>query len=228
MTATLDVPPVAVSSDPAVIVRSILKDCGIAAVQIVGNAGSGKTALIRQTLARLNGRLKTAVAICHPGAGRDAKMLERHGAIVLPCSQNTADAQAIFELIRPVDLSGLDLLLIESTGPDDRDIGQSARVALFSATGGDDKADEFPARVKNSSLVLLGKTDLLPHVQFDCDSFRRDVARLNPAAALIEFSLPEDKGLEPWIDWLTRRAIQAQAEHQSLHAFNPPADWWMG
>jgi hypothetical protein len=65
-------------------------------------------------------------------------------------------------------------------------------------------------------------------VRFDTDQFRADVSRINPGAKLIEFSIPQGKGLDPWIDWLTRRAIQAQAERRSVNGFCPPTDWWFG
>src|SRR4051812_12400807 len=128
MPGLLDEPHVALNSDLSIVIRSLLKDAGVAAVQIVGNPGSGKTSLLDETLGQLKGRLRVGVAICHPSAQRDANLLSRHGGLVLHSSEGMANCETVFEMIRPVDLSPLDLLLIESAGPDEADIGQTARV----------------------------------------------------------------------------------------------------
>jgi len=54
-----------------------------------------------------------------------------------------------------------------------------------------------------SDLVLLNKIDLLPYVDFDVDSFRRDARKVNPRVQVLEVSATRGDGLDAWYGWLT-------------------------
>jgi hydrogenase nickel incorporation protein HypB len=53
--------------------------------------------------------------------------------------------------------------------------------------------------------VLVNKMDLLPHLDFDLDLFRANLARVNPAAEVFEVSARTGAGLEGWHAWLVPR-----------------------
>ena len=55
---------------------------------------------------------------------------------------------------------------------------------------------------RSVSVVLIHKMDLLPHLDFDLDVFRRNVAQVNPAARLVKLSARTGEGLATWHDWL--------------------------
>ena len=56
------------------------------------------------------------------------------------------------------------------------------------------------------SLVLVNKMDLLPHLDFDLELFRSNVAQVNPQAQLIEVSARTGEGLHAWHAWLEARS----------------------
>jgi hypothetical protein len=47
------------------------------------------------------------------------------------------------------------------------DLGERAKVAILSVTEGEDKPLKYPDMFAAASLMVLNKTDLLPHVDFD-------------------------------------------------------------
>jgi hydrogenase nickel incorporation protein HypB len=116
-----------------------------------------------------------------------------------------------------LDLNRLDLLVIENVGnlicPVGFDLGQDEKIGMFSVCAGDDKAAKHPYLVHESSLLLLNKTDLLPHVDFDRQKFRADVQRLNPDVPLLEVSV-RDGNLGSWLDWFRERA---QLKRAAVH-----------
>lgn len=50
--------------------------------------------------------------------------------------------------------------------------------------------------------VVLTKTDLAPHVDWDRVACRRNVRRIQPAVPLFELSAKTGVGLDAWIDFL--------------------------
>lgn len=204
--------------------RADLVGSRVLAVQLSGSAGSGKTALLETTIKSLHGRARVGVIVAHRAAERDADRL-RHSAIVVAVETAQLNPALIRDALRQLDLHELDILFIETPDDEPIDLGENARIALFSVSGGDDKAAEFPQRVAGADLVILGKTDLLPLVQFDPSLFRDDVTRINATAELIQLSTRDGSGIDHWTRWLLDR-------RQRLQDKRPPnpsmPEWWFG
>ncbi|MCW5672264.1 MAG: hydrogenase nickel incorporation protein HypB, partial [Hydrogenophaga sp.] len=76
------------------------------------------------------------------------------------------------------------LLFIENVGnlvcPAVWDLGEAAKVAILSVTEGEDKPLKYPDMFAAASLMVLNKTDLLPHVRFDVARCIELARRVNP------------------------------------------------
>lgn len=176
---------------------------GVLAVCLVGNPGSGKTSLIESTARHLNGNCRVGAIVCNPAADRDGERLARWCRHVAHVQAPELTAPAVHEALCAAQVSDLDLLFFEGMGSIDvPNVGQEFTAALFSVSGGDDKAAEFPSRVTGADVIVLTKTDLLLHVPFDVEVLRRDVRRLRADARLFEVSVLEGSGMQAWVDWL--------------------------
>ena len=183
---------------------------GVFVVDVLGAPGCGKTALIERTIQLLQPGTRVGVIVGDLATQRDADRMARFTEQVVQVNTGKTchlEANHVRRAMDGIDLDRLDLLFIENVGnlicPVGFDLGQHRKVGIFSVTGGDDKAAKHPYIVCESSLLILNKTDLLPHVPFDLKLFRDDVHRLKPRAALLELSATTGVGLSPWIDWLT-------------------------
>jgi hydrogenase nickel incorporation protein HypB len=81
-------------------------------------------------------------------------------------------------------------------------VGEDRKVMVLSVTEGEDKPLKYPLMFRVSNLLLLNKTDLLEHVDFDLGHFRAHAARVNPMLPVIELSARTGQGFEAWVDWL--------------------------
>ena len=101
----------------------------------------------------------------------------------------------------------LDYLFIENVGnlvcPAVYDLGQEANVVLLAVTEGEDKPLKYPVMFNKADLVLITKTDLLPHLpEISVPRVREAVAHVMPSPRVIELSAKNGSGLQDWIDWL--------------------------
>ena len=105
------------------------------------------------------------------------------------------------------------MLFIENVGnlicPVGFDLGQAAKVGLFSLTEGDDKAAKHPYLVAAADLILLNKADLAPYLTFDRAGFEADVRQLNPKVQLLDVSATTGLGLDAWLAWIEAGAAAA-------------------
>ena len=188
-------------------VRRRLSDAGVLGVSIVGGGGAGKTALLQRTLSRLRrDDVKAGVIVGNLKAERDVARLQSVAQFVCPVRAGGLHATHVRNQLTCAPIDDLDVLFIET--PADfspiamPDLGQDVRVAVFSVAGGDDRAAAFPHRVTAADLVLLAKTDLLPHVTFDRAAFRADVGRINPAVPVLEVAAIRGDGMDRWERWV--------------------------
>ena len=191
--------------------RAELERRGIFSVDLIGAPGSGKTALLESTLRALKGHRRPAVLVGDLATRRDGDRLARWCDQVVQISTGQGchlEANQVHDALGQIDLDAVDLLFIENVGnlicPVGFDLGQAAKVGLFSLTEGDDKAAKHPYLVEAADLLLLNKIDLLPYLSFDRPSFEADVRLLNRRVAILDVSATTGQGLDAWIAWLDR------------------------
>ncbi len=199
------------NDDVAAMTRGDLARRGVFAIDLIGAPGSGKTALLEATLQRLKGRRRPAVLVGDLATRRDADRLARWCDRVVQISTGEGchlEAGQVRVALDQTNLEGVDLLFIENVGnlicPVGFDLGQTAKVGMFSLTEGDDKAAKHPYLVTAADLLLLNKIDLAPHLSFDRVGFEADVRLLNPRVPMLEVSATSGQGLDGWIAWIDR------------------------
>ena len=215
-------PRLALHLSPVALIRTALAKQRVLSLRLIGPPGAGKTQLIQETLKQLPHPKRVAVIAVNPAAGRDADRLHGAAGLVAHIDAPVPTAAAIWRVLSKIDLSQFDTLLIECAGGlmDLPDLGQDASVAVFSVSGGDDKAMEYAGLLERVSAVVLTKIDLRPLVKFDSRIFRSDVERINPGAALHEVSSLTGSGMFSWLNWLNeRRTAKHSRDEKSLQDF---------
>ena len=98
------------------------------------------------------------------------------------------------------------LLFIENVGnlvcPALWDLGEDAKVVILSVTEGEDKPLKYPDMFAAAQLMLLTKTDLLPHLSFDVQRCMDYARRVNPGIRILQLSATTGEGMSAWLDWL--------------------------
>jgi len=195
----------------AATVRADLRRRGIFTIDLIGAPGSGKTALLEATLRAIAGRRRPAVLVGDLATRRDGDRLARWCDRVVQISTGEGchlEAGQVRDALAGLDLYGVDLLFIENVGnlicPVGFDLGENAKVGLFSLTEGDDKAAKHPYLVTAADLILLNKIDLAPYLTFNRPGFEADVRLLNPTVPILGVSSTTGEGFEAWLDWLEK------------------------
>ncbi len=206
--------------------RQRLHDAGVFCIDLIGSPGCGKTSLLEATMRRLNQRMNIGVIAGDLATDRDAQRIQACGAKVVQINTGKGchlDANQVRHALDGIELESLDLLIIENVGnlicPVGFDLGQDAKVGMFSVCEGDDKAAKHPHLVCAADVLLLNKTDLHKHVRFNREVFIKDMRTLNPAVELIELSVVQGN-LDRWISWLTSK-IQAARSNNTAVAIMP-------
>lgn len=187
----------------------------ILALNLISSPGAGKTTLLERTLADLSGEFRMAVIEGDLQTDNDARRVAATGAQAVQINTEGGchlNSSMILQALDNLSLEGLDILFIENVGnlvcPVEFDCGEDAKIALLSVAEGDDKPEKYPLLFNLARAMVLNKTDLLPHVDFDVQRARNFATRLNRDLAIFEVSCRNGQGLDGWYDWLraTRKA----------------------
>jgi len=198
----------------AATLRERFEERGILCLNFISAPGSGKTTLLEQTLASFGPEERVAVLTGDLQTENDAKRLAHYG---FPVQQITTggvchlDGRMIERALERWQLDDIDLLIIENVGnlvfPSSYDLGEEAKIVLLSVTEGEDKPLKYPSIFAKSELLVLTKTDLLPHVPFSLDQARNNAQLVHPGIEILEVSCTTGKGLEGWRAWLSNRRL---------------------
>ncbi len=190
---------------------------GIFVINIVSSPGSGKTSLLESTLACLKNKLSVAVIEGDVQTDLDAQRVSALGVQAVQIVTKGGchlEASLVREALASVDLSGLQLLIIENVGnlvcPANYDLGEALKVVVASVTEGDDKPLKYPAMFRNASVMIINKVDLLPYVNCKIDVLKRNALSVNPLLKVFETSCVTNAGIAEWCDWLEKNASKRE------------------
>ena len=210
--------------------REHFREHGVAAINVMGSPGAGKTALLEATARAMRGRRIGALA-GDLATDRDAARLEAAGIPALSITTGQAchlDARLVHDALHRMSWSALDLLFIENVGnlvcPAIYDLGQAANVVVLSVTEGEDKPLKYPVMFKAADLVVLTKLDLLPYLDVSVTAIEDALARVMPTPALLQVSATTGEGIDRWVSWLERqRSAVLRSASSPEHAHFPHA-----
>lgn len=200
--------------------RRIFEDNGVRVVNLMSSPGSGKTTVLAATLDELCGQLGVGVIEGDIATDLDAEKLGGRGAQISLLNTSDGfggechlDAPMVSRALAGLDLTTLDLVVIENVGnlvcPAEFDVGEHAKVMVYSVTEGEDKPLKYPVMFRSVDIVLLNKIDLVPHLDADVDGYIERVRQVNPAATVLPVSARTGEGMAAWFDWLRRFAAPA-------------------
>jgi len=196
--------------------RAFFTEQGVYVVNLMGSPGVGKTTLLERTAEGLRGSRRMAVIEGDIATSRDAERIAAHAIPAVQINTGGAchlDGNMVRGGLGQLDFGGIELLVVENVGnlvcPAEFNIGEDAKVMISSVAEGDDKPLKYPLMFQVSSVLLLNKVDLLPHVAFDLERFRADALKVNPRLEIMPISCSTGEGLDRWLRWLEER-ISAQ------------------
>lgn len=191
----------------------------ILALNLVSSPGSGKTTLLERTIRDLREELAISVIEGDQATAQDGARIRAAGAAAVQVNTGTgchleADMVARgLAVLRP-DFGSV--VMIENVGnlvcPAMFDLGEHAKVVILSVTEGEDKPLKYPHMFRAASLMLLNKTDLLPHLDFDVDAAIAYAREVNPAITVLRVSARSGEGMAEWYGWLRQAAAAARHE----------------
>jgi len=193
--------------------RRLFKEKGVFVINIMSSPGAGKTTLLEKTIAALREELRIGVIEGDVATTADAERIEAQGVPVVQINTGSMchlDGSMIRGALGEFDLDALDILIIENVGnlvcPAEFRLGEDHKVMLLSVTEGHDKPLKYPLMFRESSVLVLNKTDLLPYTDFDMDKAVGDSLSINPALKVFPVSCRTGEGLDGWFGWLRSSA----------------------
>ena len=192
--------------------RGFFRAKNLLVLNVVSSPGSGKTTFIRETAAKLAGRLRVGVIVGDLATDNDAARLRTAGIPVVQITTGTVchlDSEMVSKAAGQLDLEKLDVLVIENVGnlvcPADYDLGEDLRVVLLSVTEGEDKPLKYPPMFHSAHVAVVTKTDLAAAAGFDREQALTNLKRTSHHARIFELSSKTGEGMKAWLDYLVEQ-----------------------
>jgi len=201
--------------------RKILDDAGIFGINIMASPGAGKTSTILATVDALSDKFKIAVIEGDTAAVTiDSDKVKAKGIPAVQINTGGAchlNAPIITQGINALDLTGLDLVIVENVGnlvcPAGVDLGMHVNVVIASIPEGDDKPYKYPKIYRGIDVIIINKIDLMPYLDFNMDYFLKGLEMLNPGLENFQISAKTGEGVDQWAGWIESK-IQEKSSKQ--------------
>ena len=184
----------------------------------MSSPGAGKTTLLERCIRDLQGVVAISVVEGDQATANDAERIRATGAAAVQVNTGTGchlEADMLEKALRLLQPATGSLVVIENVGnlvcPALFDLGEKARVVIFSVTEGEDKPLKYPHMFSRADVLLLSKVDLLPHLRVDLQLMIDNALRVNPALQIFPVSAYSGEGLDAWYSWLRNALAELRA-----------------
>ncbi len=187
--------------------RQHFNKSGVLSINLMSSPGSGKTTMLEKLKAVTD--LKYGVIEGDLETDKDADRLKAAGVPAYQIQTGSAchlDAFMVHKALHHVDLKPLDLCFVENVGnlvcPASYDVGTHLNIVMVSVPEGNDKIAKYPVMFRNADLVLITKTDLLPHFDYDMQEQKNQARKLKPNVDILELNNNDEASLKKVAKWI--------------------------
>ena len=173
--------------------RQLLDSNGVFTVNVMSSPGAVKIGVIE-------GDVSSSI---------DAETIGKEGVPVIQINTGGEchlDASMTYRALSNLPLQDIELLFIENVGnlicTAEFAIGAHKNLVISSTPEGFDKPLKYPLMFTVADIVLINKIDLLPHVKFDTNAYKKTVKNLNESVEIFEVSCTTGQGIDRWLSWL--------------------------
>ncbi len=188
-------------------------------IGVAGPVGSGKTALVDALSRRMKDRINLAVITNDIYTLEDAEFLIRQGTLDAarirgvetggcPHAAIREDASMNLEAIEDLEAAhpGLEMILVESGG-DNLSAAFSPELVdewiyVIDVAGGDKVPRKGGPGITRSSLLVINKIDLAPHVGASLEVMDRDSRKMRSDRPFVFTNLKTEEGLDQVVAWV--------------------------
>lgn len=191
--------------------RTKFKEKNLFVMNLVSSPGSGKTSIIEKTIEFSRGKFSVGVIEGDVQTSLDAERVNKFNVPVVQIVTKGGchlEANLIRDAFKNIEGENFDVLIIENVGnlvcPSNYDLGEDLKVVILSTTEGDDKPLKYPAMFRNSKVLIINKIDLIPYLDCNIDTMKKNALSINPKLEIFEVSCKTNQGLKDWVDWIHR------------------------
>ena len=189
--------------------RGWLAGRGVLALNLMSSPGAGKTTLLERCIRDLQGQVAISVVEGDQATANDAQRIRATGAPAVQVNTGTGchlEADMLERALKLLQPARGSLVVVENVGnlvcPALFDLGERARVVIFSVTEGEDKPLKYPHMFSTADVLLLSKVDLLPHLRVNLALMVDNALQVNPRLKIFPVSAYTGEGLDAWYGWL--------------------------
>jgi hydrogenase nickel incorporation protein HypB len=176
-------------------------------INLMSSPGSGKTTFLENIAPMVD--FNFAVVEGDLETSRDADRLKAKGIEAVQIQTGSAchlDAFMVHKGLHDINLDKIDVCFVENVGnlvcPASYDVGTHLNIVLVSVPEGEDKIVKYPVMFRAADLILITKTDLLPHFEYDVQKEKMEARKLKPNVDILEVNIKDKQSLQNVIDWI--------------------------
>ena len=191
--------------------RQQLKEEKTFLLNVMSSPGAGKTTLLQKVAAALQKHLRVAIMEADIDSDVDARAMRQAGVDAIQIHTGGMchlDADMTRQGLKELGSHNYDLVFLENVGnlvcPAEFDTGAVKNVTILSVPEGHDKPLKYPLMYETCQLLIVNKTDVLEHFDFDTDKVVEYAKMRNPEIEILFVSAKTGEGLEQVADWILR------------------------
>lgn len=179
----------------------------VLSINLMSSPGSGKTTLLEHMADLVP--FKFGVVEGDLETSRDADRIKKKGIPAYQIQTGSAchlDAFMVHKGLHQMPLDNIDVCFIENVGnlvcPASYDVGSHLNIVLVSVPEGSDKIEKYPVMFRQADLILITKTDLLEHFDYDLEHEKAQARKIKSGVDILEVNIKDTDSIKRVIEWI--------------------------